>query len=146
VARKSGGEILLLFLSPSAKHWLTNSVGHPRFRRCARVQGGKHLREWLFHSQTGVGVGVRNSLGVVVGTGVGANNLLGVDSGVDFLSEFCISLGHKHISVQGSGRPNRVFAEPNRTEPNHRFLPNQRNQTEPNHPFIAHFYILLYFT
>jgi hypothetical protein len=39
-----------------------------------------HLREWLFHSRTGVGV--RNYLGV--GTGVGANNLLRVDSGVDF--------------------------------------------------------------
>jgi hypothetical protein len=45
-----------------------------------------HLREWLFHSLTGVGVGVRNTLGVGVGvgTGVGVNNLLGVDSGVDF--------------------------------------------------------------
>jgi hypothetical protein len=40
-----------------------------------------------------------------------------------------------------SGRPNRVFAEPN-----HRFLPNRPNRTEPNHPFIAHLYISLYFT
>jgi hypothetical protein len=35
----------------------------------------------LFHSRTGVGVGVRNSLRM--GMGVGANNLSGVDSGVD---------------------------------------------------------------
>jgi hypothetical protein len=46
--------------------------------------GIKHLREWLFHSQTGVEVGVRNSSGVGVGMGVGANNLSGVDLGVDF--------------------------------------------------------------
>jgi hypothetical protein len=64
----------------------------------------KHLRECLFHSRTGGGVGVRNYLGVGVGvgtgvgvgvrnssgvgvrvgTGVGANNLLGVDLGVEF--------------------------------------------------------------
>jgi hypothetical protein len=56
----------------------------------------KHLREWLFYSQTGVGV--RNYLGVGVGTGVGSNNLLGVDSGVDFYClNFCISLGLKHL-------------------------------------------------
>jgi hypothetical protein len=48
----------------------------------------KHLREWLFHSRLGVGVRVKNSLGVGVGTGVGANNLLGVDSGVDF---YCLN-------------------------------------------------------
>jgi hypothetical protein len=36
----------------------------------------------------GVGVGVRNSLGVGVGTGVGANNLSGVDLGVDF---YCLN-------------------------------------------------------
>jgi hypothetical protein len=46
----------------------------------------KHLREWLFHSQTGVGV--RNSWGVGVGTGVGVNNLLGVDLGVNF---YCLN-------------------------------------------------------
>jgi hypothetical protein len=44
----------------------------------------KYLREWFFHSRTGVGVGVRNSSGVGVGTGVGANNISGVDLGVDF--------------------------------------------------------------
>jgi hypothetical protein len=44
----------------------------------------KDLLEWLFHSKTGVGVGVRNSSGVGVGTGVGLNNLSGVDSGVNF--------------------------------------------------------------
>jgi hypothetical protein len=45
------------------------------------MQLGKHLREWLLNSRTGVGVGVRNSsgVGVGVGTGVGANNILGVD-------------------------------------------------------------------
>jgi hypothetical protein len=48
------------------------------------LDGTKHLREWLFHSQTGVGV--RNSSGL--GTGVGADNLLGVDSGVDF---YCLN-------------------------------------------------------
>jgi hypothetical protein len=48
------------------------------------VVTSKHLREWLFHSRTGVGVGVGNSSGVGggVGMGVGANNLSGVDSGV----------------------------------------------------------------
>ena len=56
------------------------------------------LREWLFRSQTGVGVGVRNSSGVGsgVGTGVGANNISGVDSGVDFLVSFCIILNCLH--------------------------------------------------
>jgi hypothetical protein len=34
--------------------------------------------------------------------------------------------------VPHSGRPNRAFAEPNRTEPNHRFVPNRTNRTEPN--------------
>jgi hypothetical protein len=48
----------------------------------------QHLREWLFHSRTGVGVGVRNFSGVKVVTGVGVNNLLGVDSGVDF---YCLN-------------------------------------------------------
>jgi hypothetical protein len=46
----------------------------------------KHLREWLFHSRTGVGV--RNSLGVGVGTGVGAHNLWGEDLGVNF---YCLN-------------------------------------------------------
>jgi hypothetical protein len=45
---------------------------------------GKHLREWLFHSRTGVGVRNSSGVGVVVGMGVGANNLSGVDLGVDF--------------------------------------------------------------
>jgi hypothetical protein len=46
----------------------------------------KHLREWLFHSPSGVGVGVTNYLGVGSGVGTGANNF----SGVDFLlSVFC---------------------------------------------------------
>jgi hypothetical protein len=55
----------------------------------------KHLREWLFHSRTGVGV--RNSLGA----GVGANNLLGVDLGVDF---YCLNfaLALAYISVKGT--------------------------------------------
>jgi hypothetical protein len=50
----------------------------------------KHLREWLFHSRLGVGVGVTNysGVGVGVGMGVGADNLSGVDSGVDF---YCLN-------------------------------------------------------
>jgi hypothetical protein len=54
----------------------------------SKSASSNHLREWLFHSRTGVGV--RNSLGVGVGvgTGVGANNLFGVDLGVDF---YCLN-------------------------------------------------------
>jgi hypothetical protein len=46
-----------------------------RYYRCANTYTcAKHLREWLFHSRSGVGVGVSNYSGVgsVVGTGVGA--------------------------------------------------------------------------
>jgi hypothetical protein len=45
------------------------------------------MRQLLFHSRSGVGVGVTNYSGVVsgVGTGVGANNFSEVDLGVDFL-------------------------------------------------------------
>jgi hypothetical protein len=53
----------------------------------------KHLREWLFHSRTGVRV--KKSSGVGVRTGMGANNLLGVDSGVDI---YCLKFSLKHIT------------------------------------------------
>jgi hypothetical protein len=43
------------------------------------------LREWLFYSRSGVGVGLTNYLGLGSGVGMGANNFLGVDLGVDFL-------------------------------------------------------------
>jgi hypothetical protein len=60
---------------------------------------GKHLREWLFHSGTGVGVGVRNSSGV----GVGANNLSGVDSKVDF---YCLNFA---LALAYNTLVNKVF-------------------------------------
>jgi hypothetical protein len=58
----------------------------------------KHLREWLFHSRTGVGVGVRNSSRVGVGTGVGPNNLSGVDLRVEFYClNFALALASKTL-------------------------------------------------
>jgi hypothetical protein len=48
----------------------------------------KHLREWLFHSGTGVGERNYSGVGVRLGTGVGTNNRLGVDSGVEF---YCLN-------------------------------------------------------
>jgi hypothetical protein len=76
---------------------------------------GKHLREWLFHSRLGVGVGVTNYSGVGsgVGTGVGANTFLRVDSRVDFLlSVFFVLLfdtptGHPLLRVRILFRGNK---------------------------------------
>jgi hypothetical protein len=60
-----------------------------------------HLREWLFHSRTGVGV--RNSSGVGVWKEVGENNLSRVDLGVDF---YCLNFA---LALASNTIVNKVY-------------------------------------
>jgi hypothetical protein len=69
------------------------------------IVDGKHLREWLFHSHSGVGAVATNYSGVVlgVGTGVEANNFLWVHSEGFFL--LSVFVGHSFVHTHRARAP-----------------------------------------